>query len=213
VDAVEGLYNPQLLMMGSGVLEWVRASFYPSVAERAQAYATMIGEAREVPPGAGGLMMVPSFKPDTGPTRKYGTEGTLVGIDLGTTRAHVYRAAVEGLCLQLRQALEIMREATGSAPSRLRVVGGGSKNELWNQLRADVCRMPVVITERKEAAVVGAAISAWTGAGRFTSIPEGMSKVPMPTVTVEPGPDAERYEEMYRRYGKIAPGLRDYYKG
>jgi L-fuculokinase len=200
-------------MMGSGVLEWVREQFYPNISERADAYACMIGEAGELPAGAGGVMMVPSFKPDTGPTRKYNTAGTLVGISLGTTRAHIYRAAVEGLCFQLRSALAILSEATGFEPSAVRVVGGGSKNTLWNQLRADVCGLPVVITERKEAAVVGAAISAWVGAGRFRSIPDGMAQTPMPASSVEPGGNAEVYATLYERYRKIAPCLKEYYAG
>jgi L-fuculokinase len=211
VDAVPGLYDPQLLMMGSGVLEWVRENFYGSGGERTKVYETMIAEARRVKPGAGGVMVAPSFVPDTGPTRKYGTAGTVLGIGLTTTRAHVYRAALEGLCFQLREALRILSEATGFRPARLRVVGGGSKNDLWNQMRADVCRLPVVVTERKDATVVGAAIAAWVGAGRFTSIPDGQGQMPIPTQVLEPSAVADTYGALFERYRKIAPSLKDYY--
>ena len=214
-DAVPGLYDPQLLMMGSGVLEWVRENLYGGVGDRAQAYETMIAEARKVKPGAGGLMMVPSFVPDTGPTRKYGTAGTMVGIGLTSTRAHVYRAALEGLCFQLREALRILSEATGFRPARLRVVGGGSKNDLWNQMRADVCRMPVVVTEQKDATVVGAAVAAWVGAGRFATIPEGQKQLDVPCQVLEPSAAAAAgagaYEETFARYRMIPPSLKEFY--
>ncbi len=210
-DAVAGLYDPQLLMMGSGVLEWVRENFYPAIEDRTRAYETMIGEARRVKPGAGGLMMVPSFVPDTGPTRKYATAGTIVGLGLTSTRAHVYRAAMEGLCFQLKEALRILCEATGFEPEQVRVVGGGSKNDLWNQMRADVCRMPVVITESKDATVVGAAVATWVGAGRFKSIPDGQERIPIPAQVVEPSADADAYEGLAERYNMIAPGLKDFY--
>jgi L-fuculokinase len=211
VDAVPGLYDPQLLMMGSGVLEWVRENLYGALKDRTRAYRTMIGEAQKLKPGAGGLMLVPSFVPDTGPTRKYATAGTIVGIGLTSTRAHIYRAALEGLCFQLREALRILSQATGFQPARLRVVGGGSKNDLWNQMRADVCRMPVVVTERKDATIVGAAIAAWVGAGRFGSIPDGQKQIPIPAEVVEPSAGAEVYERLFERYGKIAPSLRGFY--
>lgn len=211
VDAVRGLYDPQFLMMGSGCLEWLRERFYGGIEDRAAAYATMIGEARGVKPGAGGVMMAPSFVPAAGPASRYNTGGTILGLQVSTTRAHVYRAALEGLSFQLREALRILGQATGRRPERLRVVGGGSRNELWNRIRADVCRIPVVVTERKEATVVGAAIAGWVGAGRFDSIEQGERELPTESHVVEPGPDAERYEEMFERYRLIAPSLKDFY--
>ncbi len=210
-DAVQGLYDPQLLMMGSGVLEWVRENLYGGIEDRAKAYGTMIGEARKVKRGAGGVFLVPSFVPDTGPTRKYGTHGTLVGLGLTSTRAHVYRAALEGLCFQLRDALRILTEATGLAPEGVRVVGGGSKNELWNQLRADICGLPVVVTERRDATVIGAAVAAWVGTGRFSSMTEGERVLPIETQLVRPSGDAGAYEELYERYRAIPPSLQDFY--
>ncbi|MCK4283672.1 MAG: L-fuculokinase [Candidatus Brocadiae bacterium] len=211
VDAVPGLYDPQLLMMGSGILEWVRENLYASVADRPKAYETMIGEARRLKPGSGGVTLVPSLVPGTGPTRKYATRGTIAGLGLTSTRAHIYRAALEGLCFQLRDALRILTEATGFRPERLRVVGGGSKNELWNQLRADVCRMPVVVTEKKDATVVGAAVAAWVGTGRFSSMAEGERQIPIEAEVVEPSADADVYEELFVRYSMIPPGLKDFY--
>jgi L-fuculokinase len=212
VDAVESLYDPQLLMIGSAVLEWVRENLYPGISDRTKAYETMIAEARRVRPGCGGLMMVPSFVTDTGPYRKYGTGGTLVGMGLTTTRAHVYRAALEGLCFQLKEALRILTQATGHAPGRLRVVGGGSKNDLWNQMRADVCGLPVMVTERRDATVVGAAVAAWVGAGRFASMREGQAQVPVPSHVVEPSAEAGAYDALCERHRGIAPALKAFYE-
>jgi len=212
IDAVPGLYDPQFLMMGSGALEWVREHFYAEFDDRSESYERMIRDAAAVSPGAGGVMMSPSFKPDTGPLRNYGTRGTILGLGVGTARGQVYRAALEGLCFQLREALRILREATSFEPERLRVVGGGSKNELWNRLRADICRMPVVVTERREATTVGAAIAAWLGAGRFESLEQGEREVPTQTSVIEPSDRADEYEDLYRRYRSIGPALEDFYR-
>ncbi|MFO8008233.1 MAG: FGGY family carbohydrate kinase [Candidatus Brocadiia bacterium] len=211
LDAVPGLYDPQLLMMGSGVLEWVRECFYGDAGDGPDAYRTMIAEAQRVPPGAGGVMVNPSFVPETGPSARHGTAGTILGLELTTGRAQVYRAALEGLCFQLREALRILSQATQFEPERLRVVGGGSRNELWNQLRADVCRLPVVVTERKEATSVGAAVSAWVGIGRYASFEEGEAALPDDARVIEPSEQADRYDGLYARYRMIAPALDGFY--
>lgn len=210
-DAVRGMFDPQLLMMGSGVLEWVRGALYGGIGDRAEAYATMIGEAAELAPGAGGVTMAPCFVPSAGPGRQYNTAGTILGLALTTTRAQVYRAALEGLCFQLRQALAVLSRATGFSPAKMRVVGGGSRNELWNRMRADVCRLPVVVTERKEATVVGAAIAAWVGAGLFESFPEGERQIDTPADVIQPSDDAGRYDELFERYELVGPALKGFY--
>ena len=211
LDAVRGLYNPQLLMMGSGVLEWVRETLYGDVGDRAEVYGTMIEEASRLKPGAGGVMMVPSFVPDAGPTKKHHTRGTVVGLGLASTRAHVYRAALEGLAFQLRDALRILTAATGFEPAGIRVVGGGSRNELWNQIRADACGIPVSVTGHKEATVLGAAIAAWVGAGRFESLQQGQRSLATETIVIEPSEDADAYGELFERYVLLAPALKDFY--
>ena len=211
LDAVRGLYDPQLLMMGSAVLEWVRENLYSEIEDRQKAYTTMIEGAGRLDPGAGGAMMVPSFVPDTGPTKKFNTMGTLVGLGLNTSRSHVYRAALEGLCFQLKDALRILKAATGFAPKGIRVVGGGSRNELWNRLRADVCNLPVTITAHKEATVVGAAIAAWMGAGRFASLQEGQQELKTKTAVIEPSENAAAYAELFERYLTLPPALEGYY--
>ena len=141
-DALPGLFQPQLLMMGSGVLEWIARHFYADVAKSKKLYATMIGEAQGFGPGSGGVGLIPSFVAGTGPTKRYNTLGTILGLTINAERGQVYRAALEGLCCQLRLAIEMLAEATGFAPRGIRLVGGGSKNDLWNQLRADVTGLP-----------------------------------------------------------------------
>ena len=211
LDALPGLYDPQLLMMGSGVLEWIRETMYAGIEDRDEAYGTMIEEARAVCPGAEGHTMVPSFVADAGPTKKYNTMGTIIGLSLASTRGHIYRAALEGLCFQMKQALRTLKDATGFRPTGIRVVGGGSRNELWNRLRADVCRLPVTVTAHKEATVLGAAIAAWTGLGEFSSIDEGQQALSTEATVIEPSGDAEAYEELFSRYETIPPALQEFY--
>ncbi len=211
-DAEPGLWNPQLLMMASGVLEWIRDHFYRDVAERSSAYEQMIAEARGLPPGANGVTVLPSFVAETGPTKKHNTHGTILGLTITTGRGQVYRAALEGLSCQLRHALEILREAFSFEPQGLRVVGGGARNPLWNQIRADVTGLPVTTISQLEATVLGAAMFALVGAGKFGSVREAQTAMTSGEAATEPSSDRAAYNALYEQYRLGAPALAGFYQ-
>ncbi len=214
-DAVAGWWNPQLLMMGSGVLEWVRGSFFAEAGglearptrEGEAAYAQMIAAARAIPAGSEGVTFLPSFVPDSGPTRKWGVPGALLGLGLQTGPGQVYRAALEGLCFQMRWALEILRSCVGFEAQGLRVVGGGSRNDLWNQLRADVSGLPVTVIAQKEATVLGASRFALRGAGVFGSLEEALGALALDETVYEPGAGQAEYEALYERFRRVPAAL------
>jgi L-fuculokinase len=209
-DAQGGLWNPQLLMMGSGVLEWVAARWYGDARRRPRRYAVMIGEAAKVPPGAGGVAVLPSFT-GTGPSARYGTKGTILGLTLNTGRAQVYRAALEGLAMQLRDAIGVFRQGPGIEARALRVVGGGARNRLWNQVRADVTGLPVVVPAETEATALGAAIVALVGAGVYGSIEEARAAIDFGETRIEPSGDAATYADLYAAWKGLAPALAPFY--
>ena len=172
----------------------------------------MLEDAENVPPGAGGVTVLPSFVAETGPTKKYHTHGTMLGITPITDRGQLYRAALEGLSFQLRHALDILTQATGFEAQGIRIVGGGSKNALWNQIRADVTGLPVATIAGKEATVLGAALFAFYGAGHFASLEEGQTRAAKPDRILEPSKDQGIYEDLFARYLKAPEALEGFYR-
>jgi len=209
-DVQPGLWNPQLLMIGSAVLEWVREKFFAELST--SEYATMIKEAGEVLPGADGVTVIPSFVRDSGPTRKFGILGTVLGLSLQTTRGHVCRATLEGLSSQLREALRILTEATGLDPKGIRVVGGGSKNDLWNQIRADVANLSIAVTAQKEATALGAALTAFSGIGRYDSLGEAQKNACLKERLFKPDVNQSLYKSVFRRYMDALKSLKSFYQ-
>jgi len=209
-DVQPGLWNPQLLMMGSGVLEWVLDKVFPTPSE--DKYELMIREAESVPAGSEGIIFIPSFVRESGPTRKYGTMGTLLGLTLRTSRGQLLRAAIEGLSFQLRQALRILTETTALEIKGIRVVGGGSKNPLWNQIRADVTGLPVITTEQKEYTTVGAALYAFIGIGRYRSPEDATKHVFSQQSVFRSGRNQSIYQNVFRCYMKVLKSLEDFYQ-
>lgn len=198
-DAVRGYLDPQFLMMGSAVLEWTREHLY-----RSSTYERMIAEAEDARTDS--LFFIPTFVPTAGPASPFGTPGSIVGLELSTTPAQLYRAGLEGLSFQLRHALEVFRDAVGFEPAGVRVVGGGSKNPLWNRLRAEITNLPISITEHKEATVLGASLFAFVGAGVYSSIDQAQSAIDVGVSTIEPSQPA-KYEDAYCRYLKLVRAL------
>jgi len=208
-DVQPGLWNPQLLMMGSGVLEWIIDKVFPKVGDKK--YDLMIKEAEETPSGSDGVIFIPSFVKETGPAKRYGTLGTILGLTLRTSRGQLLRSALEGLSFQLRHALEILKREISADLRGIRVVGGGARNPLWNQIRADVTGLPVIITQQKEYTALGAAIAAFIGIGRYKSLEEARESILSEEKVFEPGGKSAVYKMLFKRYMDALKNLKGYY--
>ena len=137
----------------------------------------------------------------------------MLGLGLTTHARADLPGGLEGLCFQLRHALEMMSQCHGlSGAQGIRVVGGGARNRLWNQLRADVTGLPVTTIDCEEATVLGAAIFAFVGAGVFEGPSEGQAAVRLRETVIEPRPDADQYEALYRAFRALPPALEGFYR-
>jgi len=211
LDAEDGFWDPQMLMMAGGVVEWIRRHFFADIKDRSDIYALMMENGRGIDPGSGGIIVIPSFMP-SGPNKPYETRGTILGLGLTTDRSQVYRATLEGLSFQLKQAVKAFQETFGFEPTAVRVVGGGSKNHLWNQIRADVLGIPVITTSCEEGTVLGAALFAMVGSGIARSLEEAKKKVEINTRIWEPSENWPRYQKLYEEYEKLPFLLASHYQ-
>lgn len=209
-DVLPGFWDPQMLMVGSAVLEWVRRLIFADVADRD--YEALVREALVAPPGSEGVMLVPAFVSDSGPTRRYGTKGTILGLSLATTRGDLYRAALEGLSFQLRHALEVLEAASEFKAQGIRAVGGGSKNRLWNQIRSDVTGLPLTCPAQREATVLGAALTAFVGIGTYRSMDAARRAMVLGEEVLRPSGESAVYQELYERYRGLTRTLKAFYK-
>jgi L-fuculokinase len=201
-DAAPGLIDPQFLMMASGTLEWIRKRFWYADGDEG-IYEKMTAEAREVPAGAGNTTFLANFMPQAGPGGAYNTPGSIVGLHVNSTRGEIYRAALEGLSMQLRHALEVFNKTIHFNARAIRVVGGGSKNALWNQIRADVTGLPIITTQHTEATVLGGAMFALAGIGEFKSVEEARKAIDVGQKVIEPSGDKNKYQNVYERYQRL----------
>src|ERR1019366_6129884 len=126
------------VFVGGAVVQWLRdgLGLIRSSAE-IEALAASV-------PDCGGGYLVPAFAGLGAPHWDPYARGTITGLTLGTTAAHLARAALEGIAFQVADVLDVMKEDSGIALSELRVDGGASSNNLLMQFQADILRVPIV---------------------------------------------------------------------
>jgi sugar (pentulose or hexulose) kinase len=206
------------LRRGYWLVEWFRREFGDrEVAEAARrgvpAERLMDDLLDRTEPGAMGLTFQPTWSPSLripGPEAK----GSVIGFRPDHTRAHLYRALLEGIAYALREGLERIEGRSGMRAEEVRVAGGGARSDRVIQLTADVFGRPAAVPHTHDAAALGAAIVASVGLGIHpdpaTAVRE-MSRVGQRR-DPEPG-NAELYDALYRRvYRRLYPSLRPLYR-
>lgn len=165
---------------------------------------------RSVPPGSDGLVLQPYWSPGLrfpGPEAR----GAVIGFRDVHTRAHLYRAMLEGLAYALREGAERTVKRSGVSITELRVAGGGSQSDAALQLTADIFGLPASRPHIYEASGLGTAIDAAVGAGIHTDFPAALREMTHLRDTFEPDPKTHtRYNELYegvykKMYSRLKP--------
>ena len=161
----------------------------------------------QTPVGAHGLIMMPYFAGSAAPRWNALARGGFVGLTLAHTRSDMARACVEGITLEQKDILQSMKNAEKTF-SYVRIVGGATKSEVWNQIQADVYGLPCETLAVSDAAALGAAISAGYGVGVFASLKEGAERMVQVKKRYEPNSENTRkYEKLYDIYCKLYEAL------
>jgi L-fuculokinase len=180
-DVKKGLFNIGNQWIASGMLEWARKVLYADVKENV--YDFMVKGASSVQAGSRGITIIPKFYEEL----KGKGGGQIIGLTMDSTRDEIYRAMLEALSLRLKEGKDALEKAGGFKTDSILCVGGGSKNRLWNQLRAYYSGVPVKITDRTETTVLGASLFVQYACGNAKSPEEARSAIDFKTEIFEPG--------------------------
>lgn len=123
-------------------------------------------------PDNGGVYLVSAFTGLGAPHWDMYARGTMVGLTRGTTRAHIVRAAMEGIAYQVKDLLDAMELDSGRTLSVLRVDGGASVSDFLMQFQADILRKPIDRPRMVETTAFGAAFLAGLAAGLWSKVEE-----------------------------------------
>ena len=175
------------IYVGGSVVQWLRdgLGFIKSSSE--------VEELASSVPDSGGVYFVPALTGLAAPYWDQYARGTIVGITRGTTRAHIARAALDGIAFQTYDIAQAMARDLGAPLTELKVDGGASRNNLLMQFQSNLLSIPVVRPKITETTALGAAYLAGLAVGFWKDIDEIKSQWQVER-TFNPVPENEEIE-------------------
>jgi gluconokinase len=169
---------------GGVVLEWAGEALAPDLGPHPA--EGLVALAERAPAGCDGLIMLPYLLSERAPHWSAMPRGAYVGLTRAHGRAHLVRAALEGVCQQLALVLASVREA-GNEVREVRATGGFARSELWRRILAAALGMPVAFAEADQGSAFGAALLGMEALGVVDTIEHTAELVRIGDV-VEPDP-------------------------
>ncbi len=192
--AIDGMYNIAGILSSTGrIFEWFR----DISGQHEVSYDEMLRSITGLPADR----HIPWFFPTIrdGAAWEF-SRGMFIELGAQHGTAEMGKAVVESIGFAVRASVEILEQA-GCPISELRVSGGQAKNQLWNQMKADIIGKPVLVGQVADAEIMGNACAGLVGMGHFAGLVEAAEALYTVSARFEPdGPSHQRYSEDYARY-------------
>jgi xylulokinase len=175
-----------------------------------ETHAQLDRQAAKVPPGSDGVVLLPYFLGEKTPLHDPQARGTIVGLGLHHTRAHLWRAALEGVVFGFRHHVDVFQEM-GLGVARVFACDGGAVSDLWLQIAADVLSVTVTRIDQHPGSCLGAAYVAGHAVGAFPDL-AGVSRYVAAGRVFSPDPARKAvYDRAYANYREIYARLKTLY--
>ena len=210
-------YNPEIqIYRGYWMINWFKRQFAQKETRRAYILDTSAEELlnkslESIPPGSHGLILHPFWVPML---KNPEARGSIIGFTDYHTKAHVYRAIIEGIGFELYNSLLILQRRTKQKIHTITVSGGGSQDDTICQINADIFGIPVKKIQTYETSGLGAAIATAVSLKVFNSFDEATENMVHYTKEYIPNKENhELYKKLYHHiYKKVYPKLKKLYK-
>lgn len=179
-SVIPGYFNPEIeIYRGYWMITWFKKEFAKREEEKAKeegrSTEDILNDALEtIPPGSDGLMLQPYWGPGL---KRPEAKGAIIGFSDYHTRAHVYRAIIEGINYGLMEGLETLEKRAHVKVRRLTLSGGGSKSDAICQITSDMFSLPVYRVQTNETSGLGSAIVTYKAMGVYKTYKEAMDSM------------------------------------
>ena len=187
------------MQAAGGAYDWLERLLRDET-ETSPLYAALDTAARDVRPGASGLLFLPYLLGERSPHWNPLARATFIGLAMPHQRGELARAVLEGVAFNLRYILDILR-SQGVRVETMRLIGGGSQSKLWRQILADIYNLPLLrLSLSAEATALGAAIAGGVGVGLYPDYSVVRDLIPV-SQAEKPNPvTRSRYEALYQLF-------------
>jgi sugar (pentulose or hexulose) kinase len=181
--------------------DWFRRILYGKI--RGEQYDVIEQELSKLPPSSGDSLFVPKFSFENHGWRG---SGQLLNIEMDQVRSDILMVVMEGIAMNVRWIISYLKDK-GIDIQSIRLSGGGSRSETWNQIRADIYGLPVTLLQTPETGCLGGAAFATASLGFYPSLGEASERIAHVTKTYVPNSTRKRkharvyqlFEAMYRQ--------------
>jgi xylulokinase len=195
-------------LTGGNILKWFRDEFGSEEVDAAlkansDPYELLIDK---VPDGPTRLLVLPYFTPSGTPYFDVSVKGAILGLDMSVTREEILKALLEGVALEIRLNIELLKQS-GCEVKELRIIGGGARSEKHVRLKADVLGMPVSILDVSEAGCMGVAMLAMAASTK-EDVTEISKRWVKPGLRIVPT-DKKIYDKKFRSFKNLYPAIKN----
>ncbi|MCK5567970.1 MAG: hypothetical protein KAI62_08650, partial [Actinomycetia bacterium] len=195
---IKDKYDIYGVAVSSGVLEWFKDNLAAQEDREAKESGRNIWEilmekAGNVSMGSGGIFMLTDIFGSTCPIQDNYSRGAFIGVSSRSKKEDFIRALMEGVNYKGFELYETIRKYTETSDKKVIVTGGGVRNKLWMQMKADICGKIIEVPEVEETTPLGAAMAAGIGIGVYKDFKDAYERVKKPSKSYYP--DEAKHEK------------------
>jgi xylulokinase len=189
---------------GGAALQW-----FSAIAGRSPAELSALVGATE--PSEATPLFLPHLQGERAPIWDGATRGVFGRLDGRADTASMARAVMEGVAFSVRWAFEALESSTGMHPEVVNIGGGGSRSDVWTQIKADVLGIPLRRAAIPDSAAMGAALLAGVGAGVVGSLQDAVQRLVRFDRMFEPRRDYRAlYDDRFGKFRELYTTLRPF---
>ncbi len=197
------------VMLSAGMsYQWLKKKMYADNLD----FSKLNELAGSVAAGSEGLVFLPYLFGERTPHADADARGVFFGISDKHSQGHFIRSVMEGVTFGLRDSLTLIKEK-GIEINEVRVIGGGAKSQVWQQILADIFGEEICLLNVEEGPAFGAAVIAGVGTGVYESFEHAEANIIKVVKRIKPDPERhELYNKIYNIYRNLYPTLKSNFK-
>ncbi len=182
---------------GGSIVKWFRDTMAKDLCDKPNAYAKLNSE---MPLKPTSLIILPYFAGGATPEANSITPASLLGLTLNTSRGDIMRGIMEGEVFIMKRCYQCFDELK-LKPGKFVIVGGGSKSDIWMQIKADVFNKVMDIPLNQEAGTLASALLCYVKLGIVSSLKEAQEKYVLTQKSFAPiKSNVEFYNKQYHKF-------------
>lgn len=212
-SAVKGLWLTHTYITGCGIThKWLLENFFEYIAKDKKNYKILDKLASETEPGSRKLFFIPHLGGQATPYDPF-LKGSWVGISWFHKNKHFYRSFLESVAYEHYYSLQIVKKNYPDIKfNNVCVIGGGSKSNIWNQIKSDVLGLNYLLFNRDDLTTLGAALIGGKAIGLYQDLKDVAKKCIQVKRVYHPNNDNKKiYRKYFKSYSELLRNLKNFY--